>query len=378
MGTGEKSTKKDWNLKERRVRASHPNFPWTNEELSRYENAAIDAYRELKLHQIPITLEKVRKRISQLLNIDPTKRTILDYYTKFMDQALDFKTENTIKKYITTKNHLLEYCFHMRKTLEFADIDMEFYREFTRYLMHYKGHTNNTIVKQIKVLKTFMNWATEEGFNHYNDYRKFETKETYGEVIFLTQDELFNLYDTDFSNRHLNMIRDVFALGCFTGMRFSDIKNLQSSNFVNDQIVFNIQKTKTRHSIPLNEFARELVSRYLTPNGFTLQVISNQKTNQGLKKIAKLSGFDDDISIVRFRGANRVEETKKKWELITTHCARKTFITNSIYLGMKSEVVMKIANIKSHRVFQRYYDIVDDVKRDEMQRVWSRKAIQTT
>lgn len=375
MSTGEKSAPKYWSNREYRVLSGHPNFPWTNEELDRMEECVKKAYKELQIFNVPITKARVRERINQVLHRDPKKTSIEAHFEKFIDTARDFKTGNTIVKYVTTLNHLKDYCASYRKKLEFSDLDMDFYREFTRYLMECKGHTNNTLVKQIKVLKTFLNWATEEGLNHYMDYKKFPAKETYGTIIFLTQEELSALYHADFKSPFLNNVRDTFLLGCFTGLRYSDIKALRPGNIQGNQIEITIQKTKDRHTVPLNEFAREILQRHSGNGEFCLPVPSNQKMNKNLKKIGKMASIDSEVVINRFKGAKRLEEVKMKWEVLTSHCARKTFITNSINLGMNSEVVMKIANIKSHHVFQRYYDIVDSEKQKEMSRVWNRQMM---
>ena len=52
-------------------------------------------------------------------------------------------------------------------------------------------------------------------------------------------------------------------------------------------------------------------------------------------------GIDTPIRIVYYAGSDRREEVHPKWELLTTHCARRTFVVNALRLGIPAEVIMK-------------------------------------
>ncbi|HPO62405.1 MAG TPA: hypothetical protein PK762_04920 [Candidatus Kapabacteria bacterium] len=79
------------------------------------------------------------------------------------------------------------------------------------------------------------------------------------------------------------------------------------------------------------------------------------------------------ITITRYIGAERIEETKPKYELISNHMARRTFVTLSLEKGMRPEVVMMITGHKNYYRMKRYVKITNTVKEEEMKRVWSKK-----
>jgi integrase len=58
--------------------------------------------------------------------------------------------------------------------------------------------------------------------------------------------------------------------------------------------------------------------------------------------------------------------------LITSHTARKTFVTNSLVLGMKEMVVRNITGHKDEASFKRYVDIAEDFKQKEMDNTWNK------
>jgi intergrase/recombinase len=93
--------------------------------------------------------------------------------------------------------------------------------------------------------------------------------------------------------------------------------------------------------------------------------------NDYLKDLGKEAKLNEKITTVSFKGSIRTENTKEKRELLTSHVARKTFITNALDRGMPSEVIMDITGHGSHKVFKRYYKIIDEQRKREMEKAFS-------
>ena len=92
--------------------------------------------------------------------------------------------------------------------------------------------------------------------------------------------------------------------------------------------------------------------------------------NEYLKEIGKLAGLDTQINIVRFQGAKRIEKIMPKYELLTTHVARKTFVTLAFQKNIPAETIMKITNHKKHDTLKRYMKIEDSQKDEAMQKIF--------
>ena len=57
---------------------------------------------------------------------------------------------------------------------------------------------------------------------------------------------------------------------------------------------------------------------------------------------------------------NRKEESFLKWELLSTHCARRSFATNLFKQGFPAISIMKITGHKSEKTFMRYIKVTED------------------
>jgi integrase len=208
------------------------------------------------------------------------------------------------------------------------------------------------------------------GYNKNLTYKKFKTKESDVDIIVLTRDELFTLYDCDLAqNAKLSNIRDVFCFACFTGQRYSDISKIRREDISGKIWYIRNQKTNSVIKIPLNQFAVAILEKYKEFSK-PLPVISNQKSNEFVKEICKYAGLDRECRISRFKSGYRIDEYFPLYELVTTHTARRTFITLSLEKGIIYEVIMKISGHTDYKSLKKYIKISEKVVENEMARVW--------
>lgn len=199
--------------------------------------------------------------------------------------------------------------------------------------------------------------------------KEFKTYQYETEFTYLTNEELMHLFNLDLSNNsRLHNVRETFCFACFTGLRFSDISKVRKEMIKGDELFLTTQKTKNSISIPLNDYAMEILHR----NNFQLNVISHQKFNAYLKELCELADLNEPTLITKFRGAERIEFENPKFKFISAHTARRTFIILSLERGMRAETVMEITGHKSYKMFKRYIKITDKIKRIEMHKAWSK------
>ena len=103
-----------------------------------------------------------------------------------------------------------------------------------------------------------------------------------------------------------------------------------------------------------------------------MPIISQQKFNKYIKECCEEAEINTPITITRYIGQKRIDKTVPKYDLITRHTARKTFVTNSLVLGMKEMVVRNITVHKKEESFRRYVKIAEDLKRLEMENTWDK------
>ena len=132
------------------------------------------------------------------------------------------------------------------------------------------------------------------------------------------------------------MLEIFFAFQCFTGVRYSDIENISREDIKASTWNVRTQKTHQIIEIPLNSYALSILAKY-SDYPQPLPVISNQKMNDYLKELCKIAGIDEPVKTVRYKGSEPIENTYKKYEVIGTHTARRTFVCLSLQKGMKPE-----------------------------------------
>ena len=187
-------------------------------------------------------------------------------------------------------------------------------------------------------------------------------------IVFLTWPELMQLYNCQFSRLSLEQCRDVFCFCCFTGLRFSDVKKLRRSDIQADSIKVVTQKTTNSLTIELNDYSRAILEKYATesPSAYALPVISNAKYNEHLKEVGRIAELTESVKKVWYVGSERHESDSPKWQLLTTHVARRTFVVNALSLGISPSVIMKWTGHADYDSMKPYIAIVEDLKRSEM------------
>lgn len=311
----------------------------------------------------------------------PAKSVVLTYFDMWIaeESRANQWAGSTTAKMQSFRNSLEEF----KADLAFSDLNE---KGITRYIdfLRKKGHEETSIQKRYSNLKWFLYWAIRKGYcteTAIQTYRpKFKVLAK--PVIFLTRPELLKLYNyeipaspcvvtlTDSAGQQyeksvqyagaLEKARDLFCFCAFTSLRYSDMAALKRSDIVGDKIIVTTQKTNDRLEIPLNNYSRAILEKYAglqDPRGLALPVISNQKMNDYLKELCELCDFREPITKVYYKGGARVEETRPKYELISTHAARRTFICYALTKGIPPQIVMKFTGHSDYKAMKPYIDI---------------------
>ena len=338
-----------------------------NQYLAMIESKIFSIEREVRGKDFGAGFGKIQDAIKSHFN----KKNIgfFDIYDEFLSLKKEQVTVNQLSKYKRNKELLLKYQKVSRERLDFEKITPLLLEKFRIYLVTKEGMINNTAYKHITLLKTFLIWSNDNNFTNNNSYKSFKGKSEANEVIFLTEKELMSLYNLEIEEERLKRVRDIFIFQCFTGVRYSDIKQISREDIINATWKVRTQKTRQIIEIPLNYYALSILKKYRDfPQ--PLPIISNQKMNEYLKELCKKAEIDEPTKIIKYRGIERIETTYKKYEVIGTHTARRTFISLSLQKGMKPDVIMAITGHKTYRMMQRYLKIADTHKREEMDKVW--------
>jgi len=276
------------------------------------------------------------------------------------------KAPRTKLNYNVALDNLKEYQKTVKEPITFESINIDFYEEYMNFLTHTKGYAKNTIGTRVKNLKVFMNYANDKGYTNNQGHRhlKFRKVEETAETIYLTDKEITSLYHLDLSkNKKLDRVRDLFIIGCYTGLRFSDLSQITPDKITNTGTRLRIKTIKTGETvvIPLHPAIREILKKY---DNKLPRVISNQKFNDYLKDLGEQAELKEKVSIAHTVKGFQVSTTFNKWQLITVHTARRSFATNMYLAGVPSISIMKITGHRTEKAFMKYIKISQDQNAD--------------
>lgn len=343
-----------------------------NMRLQELEQIVADIFREYEQRlQVP-TLEEFRDEFNTRQGKSSTTQSkgrdlfsAFDEFVKSEGKARQW-TRGTYQKFATLRRHLQSYD----PALSFERLDMNGLHELLFYFRDKNGERNSTLHKRIVLIKWFLRWADAHEYPVHPAYKGFSLKLKNAEktVVFLDWDELMQVYECQLPP-NLERVRDVFCFCCFTSLRYSDVAQLKRTQVYRDHIRLVTKKTNDTLKIELNKYSRAILERYSSeefPNDLALPIISNQKMNDYIKEIGRLAGIDSPVTLTYFKANERYDETYPKYELLSSHAGRRTFICNALMFGIAPDIVMKWTGHSDYNAMKPYIAIADRAKSEAM------------
>ena len=248
----------------------------------------------------------------------------------------------------------------------FEDINLGLIKEYETYLFNRtvkKGKTTSTNTVANKCVQLIGIIKRAEAYNlidihesKLDRYAKPKSRQGNENEIYLSEDDINKIYSLKLSGKE-EIVRDLFVLQCWTGQRFSDIQSLNKGiikNTTNGQVLEIVQTKKThRVTIPLFPITTEILRKY----NFDLPTTAKNTTLNYLKKIGLKAGLTEEHIVTEDRGGKVTNSIKQRWELIGTHTARRSYISNMLKRGYDSHLLMKITGHTTEEAFKRYVKI---------------------
>lgn len=372
-----------WDIKNGCVKEirKFPQYTEFNVRLKNIESTALNVLRRLQNDGIEPANDILKRELDKIWRTGKNKTDepiagmeLMQYISHFVETSN--AKESTKKSYRVVERDLTEYQTLKKLKLKFETIDIDFYNSFVKFLKE-KGYAPNTIGTRIKILKTFLSNAKESDLPVTDDYKKkaFAKPKEETESIYLSETELMCMYRLSLSKKpKLDRVRDLFLIGCYTGLRFSDLSQLNNDNIQNDTISIRTIKTGLPVVIPLHPVVKSILSKY----EYSLpKVPSNQKFNDYLKDVAKLSGIDEPIKIEQTKGDFKIKKSEPKYNLVSSHTARRSFATNAYISDVPSISIMKITGHKTESSFMKYIKISneDNARKMKLHKFFSPLAV---
>lgn len=363
--SGEKILPKHWNGKKQQVKSTYAGCLQLNNYLKKFAEDVLNIYREAKTEEIDPKPKYIKQKLAELkTGVTEKEIDFIDLLNRFIEENRSTKAPNTIQTYKTLRYHLKGFQEKTRYKLSFESINISFRDKFHHFLVEAQNLNHTSVQKNFAVLKRLMRYATEHGYNQSIAFHQFSFKAAPSTKIALTERELEQIELVDLSNRPgLERVRDMFLFGCETSLRHSDLANVRPANIKTaivegEEVVYlDLIAHKTRGEIqaPLSSKALALIEQYKDDSRLTcFPVISNQKFNKYIKEVGKLAGLDSPVEVVKFVGNKRIQNLVPKYELISTHTQRRTFVTLHFERGGSVPSCMVYTGHKNYKELETY------------------------
>jgi len=246
--------------------------------------------RNLELIHGVLTPEKYDKSITANPH---SRKSVSELFDEFLNYVEKNYEHLTYKKHKTTKLLIEEYAKQQKKnTLFLSDIDLRFFKGFTAFLKETKEHASTTVNKYQASLKTFMQFLTDElGLNQeqiHKGFKKTSNKIEGGSKVVLLKEHVQKLIDWKPTNKRFELVRDLFLFQIFTGIRYSDLVNVNKSYAINNSLSFDMWKVAKRVTIPLHPKAKEILIKYDYKLGEKCKTLQNY--NLDIKTVCQKAG----------------------------------------------------------------------------------------
>jgi len=361
----EKIKSVDWNKSKQRVRKSNKNHASINHYLDRLA-AKIDDHYRISLIDKTLSMINMQKFVNSCFGKDIGDFwEVWDMVIKEKETQNQSSSKNTLPdKYKNIRNKLRE--FNPRMTWRDIDIDM-LYR-WVNWLYEEYELSTNTVHRYIKFFKTFLNESKKRKYHDLDSYKDFHIDQKDTLNPYLTIDEINILHDLEVSDPFLNSVRINLLKGVYSGQRHSDWGQLRPHNMVsiNSEDFYQVVQTKTKKIvlIPAHDKLRDVVNQKHID-------IDNQQFNLACKGLCQYAGINSIFIKPSYKGGKMIQTTYKKYELVASHIARRSFVCNNLKAKIPVAHIMKVGGWSDYDSFKKYIQLSSTDGLDQFEGVYS-------
>tara|TARA_R110001583_G_scaffold83243_1_gene220116 strand:+ start:441 stop:1631 length:1191 start_codon:yes stop_codon:yes gene_type:complete len=304
------------------------------------QNLRIDFGKNLTIGDLKLAFNKKEEMIY-----------MLDYFESFIDERIKVGevSDRSVIKYKTVLKKLVLFQTHKKTKYKLSDLKEDFFTSLIIYFRNNHNLYDNTVARYISVIKTFLRWCLKKGYSPPMYFQDVKVKKHETDDIALTMAEVELFTKADLTPAQ-DRCRDLFLIGVYSGQRWSDYSVFDKTDVRDNVIVKRAKKTSTNSYIPLHEKLKAVLDKY----DWELPSISQAKFNKHLKAIGKKLEINDKIKFTHSKGNLKEVEIKEKWELITSHTARRTYITLAAENNIPDHTIMDITGIRDSGTLKKY------------------------
>ncbi len=361
-----------WNIRRQRVIESRPEAPGINLLLERICMEVWGAESDARLKEEKFSLSDVDSALGTVLlqnedvgdELRPASEKVGDVMLEWIEANQGLRRDGTLRVWRTLRNHVSRLPPDLASK-PVSKIDYDWIAGFISDLRQ-RGTCDSAIWKYVRAWKVFMKWCQKLEYYEGDVHKRvgqgdFHIRRSH--AVRLTKSQLERLYRVDLSDSPgAHNARQLFVLQSCLGVRYSDLIRIVTNPdaFIEDGMIrLRTEKTDVPVVIPLLPLAKEILACDPPRNQ------SNQKYNLRLKVAAERAGLTDPVIRVKWYGGKSVEEHTRLCDLLSSHAAKRTFVTLMATVGVRTETIMKVTG-NSRSTIDAYIHLNENEISDEL------------
>ena len=261
-----------WDTKSKKTTSRTPEGKELNNYLDQVKSKLLLCYKQLTSDFELVTANSIKARF---VGQDEKYKTLMDLVAYHNENMKGVLKQGTLKNYYTTENYLKRFLVNKKKTTDIylKHLKYSFIIDFEQYLR--KGPSlqnanplnNNGIMKHLERLRKLMNFAMDLEWLDKNPFARYKLKFSRHKKEFLSKEELEVFKKAIIHDEGHQKVLDVFLFSCYTGLSYTDVKNLTEDNITrgidgNYWIFTQREKNEQPVKIPLLDMAWNILKKY--------------------------------------------------------------------------------------------------------------------
>lgn len=295
-----------WDVKNNRASGKSVEAQRINHAVDKIRVEVNRRYQKLMQTDGYVTAAKLK---DAYLGIGVKQETLLKLFeqhnSEFAKKVGHSRAQGTFQRYKTVYKHLCEFLpyTYKRNDIPLKELNLSFINDFEYFLRTEKKCRTNTIWGYMIVLKHIVSIARNDGRLPFNPFARYINSPESVDRGYVTKEEIHTIMNTKMPDKTHELVRDLFLFSTFTGLAYSDVKNLTEDNLQtffdgNLWITTRRKKTNTESNIRLLDVPKCIIEKYkgMTRDNKVFPMPSNTTCNKILKTIAKLCGIKTHLT----------------------------------------------------------------------------------
>ncbi len=304
-----------------------------------------------------ITAERVKNAVMGIAKEPTTLLKELEEATAEIEKSVGINhSVATYKSYVNTYMNLSRFIKEKygKEDIPFNVLEYSFIEDYDLYLKTEQRMAKGSVLQHIVFLRKIIKRAMNKGIITRNPFFGYVPDQPVSKHKWLSSEEIEKIMTTPIDKPSVDFVRDMFVFGVFTGLSYSDIKNLRQEQILTDSsgnqwINLKRQKTGSESIVPLLDIPKEIIRKYegTGEGGKVFKMLCMNVVCRYTKEIGKLCKLDKKL---------------------TFHMSRHSFATSvCLSQGVPIETLSQMMGHRNIKTTQIYAEITGAKIEEDMQ-----------